>query len=64
LLQIGRTVDTNPNCTVCTTQATGYSFFDSAGKNDLYFSTPVSRVGANQSTDCVAKWSQLVDGAW
>ena len=60
----GRSVETNPNCTVCTTQYTGYSFFDSAGKNDLYYSVPVTRIGASQSTDCVSKWSQLVDGAW
>lgn len=60
---IGRSVDTNPNCTMCTTQDTGYSF-DWNLQNDIYASAAVSKAYANSSTDCVAQYSQLVDGAW
>jgi hypothetical protein len=60
---IGRSVDTNPNCTMCTTQDTGYSF-DWNLQNDIYASPAVSKAYANSSTDCVSQYSQLVDGAW
>lgn len=59
----GRSTDRDPSCTPCTTQNTGFSF-DWGGWNDLYQSVAISRKGANASTDCVSKWSQLVDGAW
>jgi hypothetical protein len=32
--------------------------------NDLFVSQPLSKVNASASTDCVAQYSQLVDGAW
>lgn len=59
----GRTTDTNPNCTACTVQQTGYSF-QYEMRNDIYQSPAISRLGANSSVDCIAKWSQLADGAW
>jgi hypothetical protein len=59
----GRSTDTDPRCINCTKQKTGYNF-EWNRQNDVYASAAVSRIGANASMDCVAKWSQLLDGAW
>jgi hypothetical protein len=66
--QLGRSwssvaAEENPNCTLCTTQATGYSF-SWEFTNDNYPVPAISPLYANASTDCLAKYSQTFDGAW
>jgi hypothetical protein len=50
-------------CTECTKQETGYSF-SWQFTNDNYSVPSISPVMANASTDCLAKYSQTLDGAW
>lgn len=59
----GRSTTTDPECLACTTQTTGYSF-SWQFQNDVINVSSISPVGANASTDCLAKYSQTFDGAW
>lgn len=59
-------IESDPNaaaCTECTRQETGYSF-SWQFTNDNYSVPSISPVMANASTDCLAKYSQTLDGAW
>lgn len=53
----------NSSCTACSTQTTGYSF--SWQFTDDYFASPaLAKSLAADDTECIAQYSQLIDGAW
>lgn len=53
----------NSSCTACTTQSTGYSFSWNLA-NDWFASPALAKSLAADNTECIAQYSQLIDGAW
>lgn len=53
----------NSSCEACATQTTGYHFEWNLG-DDLFQAPAIAKPSANSSTDCVAQFGQLQDGAW
>ena len=54
---------TNRECVACTQQSTGYSF-EWNMENDMVSVPAISKTMASSSVDCLAKYTQTVDGAW